>query len=173
LEQSELKRILKYNPNTGEFIWIARANKKAAAIKLNTVAGFVFSNGYRYIRINKKSRLAHRLAFLYMNGSIPEQIDHINHNRDDNRWANIRPANVSINNRNLSIQKRNKSGYTGVIWFSPKEQWAARIGVEGKSIHLGYYDNIDFAIGARLQAEKDYGFHKNHGRKVRNETNSR
>jgi len=44
-----------------------------------------------------------------------------------------------------------------------KNRWRARIMVDGKSILIGDYININDAIFDRKLAEKKHGFHKNHG----------
>ena len=92
------------------------------------------------------------------------QVDHINGIRSDNKWSNLRHATQLENTRNRKKSSRNKSGVTGVIWDKSKEKWQARIGVCGKSITLGRFDDFDSAVISRKLAEVKYGFHKNHGR---------
>jgi hypothetical protein len=121
-------------------------------------------NGYRRISIHGKRYYAHRLAFLYMNGSLPESdTDHINHCRDDNRWDNLRRVTREENLKNQTIRTDNTSGVVGVRWFKRDGNWQARINHKGKEIHLGYFTEKGVAIQARLAAEIKYGFHPNHG----------
>ena len=82
--------------------------------------------------------------------------DHIDRNPFNNRKENLRPATVQENNRNKSINKRNKSGFTGVRWLARLNKWIADIRIDKKSIHLGVYSNKDDAIRARLNAENKY-----------------
>lgn len=82
-------------------------------------------------------------------------VDHINRNRLDNRKANLRLCTIAENVRNAGINKNNTSGYTGVYKLS-KNKWRAAIGVDGKSIHLGHFDNIEDAVKARRDAELKY-----------------
>jgi hypothetical protein len=93
------------------------------------------------ISINGKQRFAHRLAFLLMTGCCPKFVDHIDGNRSNNRWNNLREASIQINQQNLrSAQKNNTSGYLGVMYHkNRKKPWSARIYADGKHRHLGYF----------------------------------
>jgi hypothetical protein len=95
LTQEDLKKFLHYDPETGVFTWIAKPAKK---IVVGTVAGNPLPNGYLRISLNKKEQYSHRLAWLYSYGHMPpDQIDHINGVRDDNRLTNLRLANQGEN----------------------------------------------------------------------------
>lgn len=83
-------------------------------------------------------------------------VDHINHNKLDNRKSNLRICTQSENAKNRTINKNNKSGYTGVSFCKRYGKWMARIKVNYKSITLGYYENINDAIEARKKAEIEY-----------------
>ena len=91
-----------------------------------------------------------------------EDIDHINHNRLDNRIENLRCVNDSINLRNKSKSKANTSGQTGV-YRTAVGNWIARICVNHKQVNLGTFSDVAEAIAARKDAEKFYQFHPNHG----------
>lgn len=158
LTQAELKKVLSYNPETGIFIW-----KKKNGVPEGKIAGSHDEKGYLRIRIYKKSYRVHRLAFLYMTGDMPEFVDHQNHIRDDNRWTNIVPATKKTNGQNSNLSSNNKSGITGVFWHKHANKWVAKIVVDSRRIHLGCFLDIADAIKARLEAEKIYGFHENHG----------
>jgi len=107
--------------------------------------------------------MSHRLAFYYVLGWCPEEVDHINHVRDDNRWINLRAASKQENHRNRKLDTNNKSGFNGVTWYKNYSKWLACIGIGGKQINLGYFENKDDAIAARKAANIKYGFHPNHG----------
>jgi hypothetical protein len=162
LTQEDLREQLHYEQDDGTFKWKVSSAKR---VKVGDVAGTVDSvTGYRRIRINGKRYFAHRLAFLYMAGEFPpEGVDHINHDRLDNRWVNLRPASQQENNKNVSMSVRNKSGFTGVHWYKPLDKWMANIKINGKSKHLGYFKDLDEAIACRKEANTKYGFHQNHG----------
>ena len=159
----EIKTLLNYDPLTGVFTWkVPRTNN----IKIGDIAGCLTKNGYRVISINDKPYKAHRLAWLYVYGKLPKnQIDHINHNKDDNRIVNLREVDSVENGRNRSIANNNKSGVTGVHWDNIAKQWKVQIKVKGEQIHLGYFHDFTEAVKARKEAEHKYNFHENLGGK--------
>jgi hypothetical protein len=82
-------------------------------------------------------------------------IDHIDRNPFNNRRSNFRKASIAENNRNKNRQTNNSSGIIGVAWHKSKNKWHARIGINKKLKHIGYFENKKDAIKARLQAEKE------------------
>lgn len=154
ITQGRLKDYLSYNPETGLF---KRLTSK------HSVAVITHAKGYLYIKIGSKSYFQHRLAFLYMTGLMPSQVDHINHNRSDNRWENLRSADQLVNMKNKSKYKNNSSGFTGVRWNEDRCKWQAAIARDGKNKHLGLFENLSDAVLARVTKEEEYGFHCNHG----------
>ena len=106
----------------------------------------------------------HRLAFLLVIGSLPqEHVDHISGDTLDNRFENLRCVSRQENLRNCKLQHRNKTGVTGVKKHFRK--FVASITVDKKQIHLGCFSTIEDAAESRKSAEIHYGFHPNHGRK--------
>jgi hypothetical protein len=159
LTQSELKKILSYNNKTGVF---TRKEKTTPFLIVGAVTGYKAKSGYLITTIKNKQFYCHRLAWLYEYGEWPKgQIDHINHNRSDNRICNLRDATVSQNRRNMRLSPNSSTGITGV--YVHRNKWTARITVENKLLYLGCFKNKDDAIKARKKAEKKYGFHPNHG----------
>lgn len=113
------------------------------------------TTGYLYTTKNGKNIMLHRFI---MDAKSDEIVDHI-HGVDsklDNRICNLRIATKGQNNMNTSTRSNNKSGVTGVWWRDNNSKWEARIGVEGKPIFLGYYDNFEDAVKARKDAENKY-----------------
>lgn len=169
-----LNELVHYNPETGAFTLLYRDRihfKSDGRHKhwndrfAGRLAGYVRCNGYVFITILDKKYRAHRLAWLYMTGEFPsDQIDHINGIRSDNRWSNLRSVTNEINAKNQKRKKNNSSGVTGVWWSKQKRKWVAEIMVNYKKIHIGLFSEIEKATAARKEAEKMYGFHKNHGR---------
>lgn len=101
--------------------------------------------------------MAHRLAWLYVNGSFPKnEIDHINRIRSDNRIANLRPASNLENAQNRSRSSNNTSGRSDVTWNKKTKKWRARLTVGYKRMHLGYFESLDDAFSARAQAKMKY-----------------
>jgi len=82
--------------------------------------------------------------------------DHIDRNPLNNKKSNLRPATVEQNAKNISLYKNNKSGFIGVGWSKKHSKWRAYIKAENKHMHLGYFENKDDAIRARLNAEVKY-----------------
>lgn len=159
LSQSDLIRMLEYIPETGDFYW----RNSGPGRKKSLYAGSMVPNGYKRIQINGTFYLNHRLAWLYVYGEWPEkQIDHMNHNRSDNRIENLKLADIAENARNRSLHPKNKSGANGVEELRPGK-WRATIKVNKKSIHLGFFYSFEEAVTARKIADEKYGFHKNHG----------
>ena len=164
LTQSQLKELLHYDPLTGEFIRLVRTSNR---IKVGDTAGNIHSSGYRYIRVCGISYFAHRLAFLYMDGSFPKhETDHINKLKGDNRWCNLRSVTKNVNQKNRKINANNKSNQTGVSWHSGHKKWMAYINDIGERIHLGYFDSFTDAVHVRKLAESKHNFHPTHGDKL-------
>ena len=165
MTQNKLKKLFIYDEVSGIFI---RNKTNSKRWKKGQVAGTINTQGYLCIRIDGKLYLCHRLAWLYVYGDMPDgHIDHINHNRSDNRIENLRVVDNSENNKNRS----NYSGCVfGVSWCTSRKnrphRWRARIHVDGKDTHLGYFVEYSQAVNARKNAEILYGFHKNHGQEV-------
>lgn len=161
LTQNQLKEILHYNFKTGIFTW-----KKSTArrIKVGAEVNGLGGGEYFYVTIKYRRYSLHRLVWLYIYGRWPRyEIDHINHNRVDNRLKNLREVTRQGNSKNRSLYSFNTSGAIGVGWFERDKKWYSRIKVDGKLLHLGYFKNKQDAIAARKQADIKYGFHENHG----------
>ena len=133
-----LRKILHYNPKTGVFTRLVSSRGHA----VGEVAGkSVNSYGYSQIVIKQKFYKAHRLAWLYMTGEWPpHEIDHINLDKSDNRFCNLREATHSQNNANRRTQINNTAGLKGVGWHKKAQKWQAQIMVNNKQIYLGCFD---------------------------------
>lgn len=177
LDQNRLRELLSYDADTGVLIWNARPRSDFKLERdwkswntrfFGKEAGWLDDSGYVRLNIDGKTPRAHQVAWAYTHGSIEEdaQIDHINGRRDDNRLINLRAVTECVNRRNMARSKRNRSGVTGVSWDSHREKWTARITHDRRVIGLGRFDIFDDAVAARKAAEKQYGFHENHGRVV-------
>lgn len=121
---------------------------------------------YRVIGINGELYREHRLLFCFFYKSSFEglEIDHVNQNSLDNRIENLRWATRATNGKNVKKPNTNSSGFVGVSWDKKAQKWEARIMVEGKSKHLGYFTNQEDAIAAREAANDKYQFHPHHGK---------
>ena len=149
-----------YNPETG---FIHRKIYRSPNAKAGDRAGSK-THGYLEIAYNNRSYMVHRVIWLMIYGDWPEQIDHINHDRSDNRIENLRSVTPLENKRNNTKQKNNGSGLSGVRWDATRGKWEAYIHVHKKKIFLGRYSSLLDAVCSRKAAENLYGFHPNNGR---------
>jgi len=137
---------LHYNPETGVFT----KNGKPVGWK-NTV-------GYWSVRFNvfgKKHEQAHRVAFYLMTGRMPVEVDHINGDKLDNRWVNLREVTSSVNKQNArKARVNNKTGLLGVCYKPKRNKYHAQIVVNRRHYHLGYYDTAEEAHEAYLEAKR-------------------
>lgn len=109
------------------------------------------SHGYAQTCVGKKRIKLHNYLMNPPKGMV---VDHKNRNRQDNRRSNLRICTRKDNNKNYNVKKSSKTGIRGIEKLYNK--FYAYIGVDGKKIHLGGYNNIEDAIKARLDAEIKY-----------------
>lgn len=169
-----LHDLLKYDKDTGKLFWKERPRKyfqdDGSWKKFNTrYAGletFHFDNcrGYFKGQIFKVTYVAHRVIWCMHYGDWPsDTIDHINHNRKDNRIENLRDVSMRENNMNFPLPCNNTSGFVGVVYDKKRSLWMARVKIHKKNKFLGYFKEKENAIEARKKANLQYGFHSNHG----------
>lgn len=180
ITQELLLKALDYNPDSGIFTWKFRDHDFPSVSKNTRLAANIFNSKYAgknagfivkpaesgtcYIKIKifGKDLSAHRLAFLYMEGYMPEEVDHIDHNGLNNKWSNLRASNSKDNSKNMPIQKSNKTGVIGVNWHKSAGKWQARaVDLDGNRIDLGRYDSFDDAVKARKEHEIKFKYYEN------------
>lgn len=143
-----VRSVMSYDPETGVF---TRVERTSNFIRAGEAAGGPHNQGYVRISVGGNRYLAHRLAWLYMTGEWPkEEIDHINGDRSDNRWANLRRANSMQNNRNRHDYHSRK----GTCFHKPNGKWNARLKVKGKYRSLGYFKTCEEAHEAYVRAAR-------------------
>ena len=138
---------LKYDPDTGHF---TRNGRRAGYV--NRALGYVL------ISVGNKPVYAHRLAFAIMAGRSPAEVDHVNGDKSDNRWSNLREASHQENMCNSRKRADNASGFKGVCFFKRTRKWIAYINAGGKRLHLGYFPTAELAHEAYKAASR-----KHHG----------
>ena len=152
LTQARLKELLHYDPETGVFTWVAGSCNRWSTP--GRIAGTPDGKGYLMVMVDRQRYKAHRLAFLYMTGAMPEaQVDHISGAVADNRWENLRSATQSQNMQNRKAQINNTSGHPGVNWSTSACKFVARISVNGVRQFLGCFDDAEQAGKAYLTAK--------------------
>ena len=154
LTQERLKKLLHYDSRTGIFTW----KVSRGGVKIGDVAGSN-SEGYIQIGIYKRIEKAHRLAWLYMEGYWPKniEIDHRDRNPSNNKFQNLRLSSRQCNIRNSKISTRNISGVVGVN-KDPRDKWRAQIKITEKKVFLGRFVDFIDAVRARWAAEVKYNF---------------
>ena len=167
-----LRQCFQYDAETGKLWWrirpiahFADRASRDAFTKRNgrKRAGLLDkTNGYRRVVLDGRVYREHRLILALATGAWPEDdVDHINHVRDDNRLENLRVAGKKHNGRNHSLYRSNKSGVSGVYWHHGA--WKARIRPDGRTVYLGTFQKLDDAKAAVIKARAEHEFHKNHG----------
>jgi hypothetical protein len=140
--------------------------RKTAPANCTTIgekAGFITKKKYYKVKINQKAYFAHRLIFLMHHGFLPEFIDHIDGNPENNLIENLRPANFQQNNCNAKIRKDNLSGAKGVNWHKKQQKWNVRVGIGGKRKHIGSFEEFELAeLVATMAREKYHGLFARH-----------
>jgi hypothetical protein len=159
-----LNHLFEYDKETGNLIWKIKPSSRGHHVKAGDIAGTLKSHGYLCVGINYNSYRAHRLIFLMHKGYLPKTIDHINGDKLDNRIENLRAATVGQNQHNRRTNANNTSGYKGVSWNKALKKWTARITLERKIIHLGYFANVEEAAEVVRKAREElHGDFANHG----------
>ena len=153
LTAARLREVLDYDPATGVFRWRA-ASHPNSRVNVGCVAGYIESNGYRRIAIDRRRYLAGRLVWLNVAGEWPVgQIDHKNGIRDDNRFDNLRDVTCSKNSQNLrQAHSDSKTGLLGV--HQHRGKFRADIQVDGKKRHLGYFATAEAAHAIYVEAKR-------------------
>jgi len=118
------------------------------------------ANGYRRARVLGHLDYVHLFIWFYHHGAWPVgQIDHINHDRMDNRIENLRDVTPSQNMKNIGIVPKNTSGAKGVYWHKKAKCFTASYkGKDGRQVHVGCFPTLEYAAIARQHAVRSvYG----------------
>ncbi|MCB1506620.1 MAG: HNH endonuclease [Hyphomicrobiaceae bacterium] len=122
VSQAEARGRFEYDPETGVFVDVATGKP----------AGRLNGSGYLMVNFGGRNVGLHRVAFMWMLGYWPaSQVDHINGDRSDNRWANLRPATAAQNAQNRKASGAN-FGNKGVM-RRPDGRWIARAQINGRT----------------------------------------
>ena len=157
ITQKELKALITYDKDSGNFYRV-NTNK---LIQVNPDR-----DGHIRFRVKNIKIYAHRLAWIYITGSFPENcIDHIDGNPSNNKFTNLREATNKENSRNSKMFKTNTSGVKGVYWHKGKSRWYAHCRVDNKRHFVGTFKNIiDAEKAVNAFREKHHGAFANHGK---------
>jgi len=133
----EVQRRVHYDPATGLLSWKAqpaRGRRIGDALPMRDNGA-----GYLYATIDRQHIGVHRIAWAVMIGRWPDEVDHRNGDKADNRWANLREAARSQNECNKPAKRNNTSGFKGVGWHKDRGAWRAYIQKDGRHHSLGYH----------------------------------
>lgn len=176
--QSELLQLLRYEPDTGKLFWrertvdmfpakTPRRSQCLCALWNSRYAGqeafTCISDGYKTGSIFGQNYKAHRVIWKMVHNEEPPEIDHEFGVRSDNRLAMLKGVTQAENAKNRRLPANNTTGVVGVHKWNhngTNEYWVATVGPHKQ----GYFHSFDEAVAARQTAERENGFHPNHGR---------
>lgn len=171
---SMVRELFEYDAAAGRLRWRLReVTDRYTKVWNKNFAGRIAGNeradrGGRRVRTVTVRKLAvyeHRLVWAYVTGTWPRfSIDHIDGDATNNCISNLRDVPHKDNCRNRGIPRHNKSGHVGVFWDKRTSKWVAGIRADNKAVHLGSFATLEEAVAVRKQAEREAGFHQNHGR---------
>lgn len=150
IKYKDYAEVVLYDKNNIE---VARTKIDLKSINLiENYKWYLSDNGYVVSNINSSTIGMHRII---MKPNEDMVVDHINHNKLDNREENLRICKHCENDRNKGLIKSNTSGVTGVC-LTPYGTWCAKIEVDKKCIHLGTFKTFEEATKVRKEAEIKY-----------------
>jgi hypothetical protein len=172
----ELASLVDYDKSTGVMVWKAKSEQTKDSARWNSrysgkFCGTIDDKGYRRITFKRPPKTirirAHQLAWVLVTGEMPKgEIDHINQNKQDNRFSNLRDVPKHINQRNVAKKSNNTSGAVGVIWHKQRGKWCAQAVTNGKHHHLGLFASFDDAKRASDIFRSRNGFSQLHGASI-------
>lgn len=163
LDVKTLRLVVHYDSETGAFHYKERLGENLKPDGL----GWVDSKGYRMLSIRGFKLPAHIAAYAYVHGFFPDKgqfIDHINHDRKDNRIENLR---LVTNQQNQQNRKGipNNTGISGIYYNRKTGKYQARIRIKGVTVYSKTWEHyeLDKATQELAEVRNKLGFHKNHG----------
>lgn len=142
-----LRELFAYDAKTGVF---TKKNSGAPTGSANRA-------GYLCLRIDGRTYLAHRLAWLFAHSHWPaNHIDHIDGDRANNRLSNLRDVPRTVNMQNMRrAPSSGTSGHFGATYNKLAKKWIAQIRVGGRNKALGYFDTPEKASAAYVKAKRE------------------
>lgn len=152
ITRERLKQLLQYNKDTGVFTSLVK----------NKTVGSLTDKGYVRLNLDKHLYMAHRIAWFYMTGEFPSvEIDHIDGDRSNNEWSNLRCATRKQNMENTALFCTSTSGHRGVTWYKRNGKWGATAFHNGKRHFAGLYASADEAAQAAKKLRDElFTYHK-------------
>jgi hypothetical protein len=147
--QEYLRELYDYDAETGQLI---RKTYRNSQTVIGEVCGHIKSDGYRDVVIDSRQYYASRIIWMWVTGDDPGElyVDHINRDRDNNRWSNLRLAD-----RPQQMWNRRLPG-KGYSFDKQRGQWAVRFYVRGKRIFGGRFADESDAAAAAVSLRAQY-----------------
>ena len=147
LTQKRLREMLHYNPETGVFTWTKRRRRGKVAGTRHDERGFL------KVSIDNERHLLHRLAWLWMTGlHAPVSVEHINGDRSDNRWKNLR-LGVKPQKTAHEAPFPQRTAYEGVVLVG--DRFDALIQADRCVLNLGSFETAEAARDALILARRE------------------
>ncbi len=134
-----------YDPITGNFYWIKAPRGKRHLV--GKIAGTHDNNGYIILRLNRRAYKAHRVAWAFVYGKMPDKdIDHWDQDESNNSFFNLREADDSQNQGNCTRKTNSFTKMRGV--YPSGNKWNVSLVHRGIKYYLGTFDSPDQAQAA-------------------------
>lgn len=143
----ELRYWFVYSPDSGDLRW---KNSPGCKVRAGTRAGSPDVKGHLQTKLRGQMYYNHRIVWALVTGDDPAnmQVDHINGNKQDNRFSNLRLASHSQNGCNSDARQNTVSGIKGITWSALHSKWRARVTHNKKVFNAGLYANKSAAAEA-------------------------
>lgn len=150
LTAARVRELFDYSPDDGALRWRVSGPKRV----VGAAAGSRQRIGYIVIRVDGELHYAHRLAWLHVTGGWPTaSVDHIDGDKGNNRWANLRDVSHQANCRNQH-RAQGSAGLLGAAKNSRSGCWRAIITVDGRQKHIGTFQSPEAAHAAYIAERK-------------------
>lgn len=149
LTEKALKKWLSYNEETGIFTWL---HSPSSQVPAGSIAGYKTKRGYIQLGLGGKLYYAHQLVWLYMTGKWPTKtIDHIDQDKTNNKFANLRHVSRSINYRNSAASKKESHG---VFYMRDRNKYKVQFTINGKTKYCGIFPTYEEACQHAVKAKQ-------------------
>lgn len=146
IKHNDLINDMNYDPDTGLFTW----KTPGKARQMGRVLGTNDGEGWLQLQYQQKKVRLNVLAYFYMTGQWPDGlVDHINKDKTDNRWENLRVVTASQSQMNRGMHVTNKSGYKNISRKKNKDLWVVQIYKDRKKVVEKCFKHIDEAVAYR------------------------
>lgn len=153
LSADEARNLFSYDKETGDLRWKVRLGQNRP---IGSLAGSINGQGYREVMVRRKTYQVSRIIWLIVTGREPHgQIDHIDMNRSNNKWNNLRDATLSQNRANCRARPNNKTKLKGA-YRKKNGRYYPFIQIDGKPTYLGGYATAEEAHKVWIEAAKKY-----------------